>query len=189
VAGKPPVIFHKRDLLDSSGVSLSDDLRTALSDTRQRIVAVVINAVDDHLMKSDQLRLRWDIAQFKGLDALLAEARSSDRSVIFTSDHGHLLDQDTMMQGASPNARWREPNLESYPGEILLKSNRVKAAIGRDEVVLAWNSKLRYAGKRNGYHGGCAPAEALVPIVTYRYGNKAAEGWRFRYETAPDWWK
>lgn len=189
VAGKPPAIFHKRDLLDSSGVTLSDDLRTALSDTRQRVVAVVINAVDDHLMKSDQLRLRWDIAQFKGLDALLAEARSSDRSVTFTSDHGHVLDQDTLMQGASPNARWREPNLESYPGEIALKGKRIKAASGLDEVVLAWNSKLRYASKRNGYHGGCAPAEALVPVATYRYGTKATDGWSIRDEAAPDWWQ
>ncbi|WP_431226503.1 BREX-2 system phosphatase PglZ [Burkholderia contaminans] len=189
VAGKPPAIFHKRDLLDTSGVALSDDLRTALSDTRQRVVAVVINAVDDHLMKSDQLRLRWEIAQFKGLDALLAEARSSERAVVFTSDHGHVLDQDTVMQGASPNARWREPSLESYPGEITLRGNRVRAASGMDEVVLAWSSKLRYASKRNGYHGGCAPAEALVPITTYRYGNKAADGWSARDEVAPDWWQ
>ncbi|MCF7993506.1 MAG: BREX-2 system phosphatase PglZ [Chromatiaceae bacterium] len=188
VAGKPPAIFHKRDLLDRSGVTLSDDLRTALSDTRQRIVAVVINAVDDHLMKSDQLRLRWDIAQFKGLDALLAEARSCDRFVMFTSDHGHVLDQDTSLQGASPNARWREPNLESFPGEITLKGQRIKAASGLDEVVLAWNSKLRYASKRNGYHGGCAPAEALVPFAIYRYGTKAVDGWDMRDEAVPDWW-
>jgi hypothetical protein len=183
------VIFHKRDLLDSSGVALSDDLRTALGDTRQRVVAVVINAVDDHLMKSDQLRLRWDVAQFKGLDALLAEARSSDRAVIFTSDHGHVLDQDTLMQGTSPNARWREPNLESYPGEIALKGKRIKAACGLDEVVLAWNSKLRYASKRNGYHGGCAPAEALVPFTIYRYGTKAGDGWSIRDEANPEWWR
>ena len=143
VAGKPPLLFHKRDLLDGSGVSLSDDLRAALSDTRQRVVAVVINAVDDHLMKSDQLRLRWNLAQFKGMDALLAEARSSERTLLFTSDHGHVLDQDAVMRGSSPNARWREPNLESYPGEISLQGPRIKAATGLDKVVLAWHGKLR----------------------------------------------
>lgn len=189
VAGKPPVIFHKRDLLDTSGVTLSDDLRTALSDTRQRVVAVVINAVDDHLMKSDQLRLRWQLAQFKGLDALLAEARSSDRTVIFTSDHGHVLEQDSVMQGSSPNARWREPNLESYPGEIILKGPRIMAASGMEKVVLAWSSKLRYASKRNGYHGGCAPAETLVPIVAYRYGTKTNEEFTARDEAPPEWWQ
>lgn len=188
VAGKRPLLFHKRDLLDRSGVTLSDDLRGALSDTRQRVVAVVINAVDDHLMKSDQLRLRWEVSQFKGLDALLAEARSSDRAVIFTSDHGHILDQDTELHGSSPNARWREPNLESYPGEIKLSGARVKAASGLNEVVLAWNGKLRYATKRNGYHGGCAPAEALVPIAVYRYGTRTGDEWTARDETPPDWW-
>jgi hypothetical protein len=188
LTGKPPLLFHKKDLLDGTGVSLSDDLRTALGDTRQRIVAAVINAVDDHLMKSDQLRLRWDITQFKGLDALLAEARSSERAVILTSDHGHILDQATQMLGASPNARWREPNLESYPGEVTLGGPRVRAASGLDRVVLAWSSKLRYATKRNGYHGGCAPAEALIPAATYRYGIMDRDGWRIRDESPPGWW-
>jgi hypothetical protein len=189
VAGKPPLIFHKRDLLDASGTSLSEDLRSALGDARQRVVAVVINAVDDHLTKADQLRLRWDVSQFKGLDALLAEARSSDRLVVFASDHGHVLDQDMVMQGSSPNARWREPNLESYPGEIVLTGPRVKTATGLDGgVVLAWSSKLRYAGKRNGHHGGCSPAEALVPLSTYRYSAKAPEGWTAVDEVPPDWW-
>jgi hypothetical protein len=48
---------------------------------------------------------------------------------------------------------------------------------------------LRYASKRNGYHGGCAPAEALVPFATYRYGTKAVDGWSIRDEAAPDWWQ
>lgn len=190
VAGKPPLIFHKRDLLDATGTSLSEDLRSALGDARQRVVAVVINAVDDHLTKADQLRLRWDVSQFKGLDALLAEALSSDRFVVFASDHGHVLDQDMVMQGSSPNARWREPNLESYPGEIVLSGPRVKTASGLEGgAVLAWSSKLRYAGKRNGYHGGCSPAEALVPLSVYRYSAKAPDGWVAVDEVAPDWWQ
>ena len=56
-------------------------------------------------MKSDQLRLRWDIGQFRGLDALLAEARLSDRAVVFASDHGHILDQDTRDAGREPQRR------------------------------------------------------------------------------------
>ena len=188
VAGKPPLVFHKKDLLDSSGVILTDDLRAALSDTRQRVVAVVINAVDDHLMKSDQLRLRWNLDRFKGLDALLAEAGSAGRAVIFTSDHGHLLDRDTELRGSGPNARWREPDLESHPGEIRLSGPRVKAASGLDEVILAWSARLRYATRRNGYHGGCSPAEALVPMALYTDGSKIGGDWRIRDEAPPAWW-
>ncbi len=188
VAGKPPLLFHKKDLLDSSGLTLTADLRAAMSDTRQRVVAVVINAVDDHLLKADQLRLRWDLDQFKGLDALLAEADSAGRTVIFTSDHGHILDQDTELGGSSPNARWRAPDPESHPGEIRLSGPRVKAASGLDEVILAWHVRLRYATRRNGYHGGCSPAEALVPIALYRYGSRAGGEWRVREEICPAWW-
>lgn len=188
VAGKPPLVFHKKDLLDGSGVTLTDDLRAALSDTRQRVVAVVINAVDDHLMKSDQLRLRWTLEQFKGLDALLAEAGSAGRAVIVTSDHGHLLEQDTELWGSSPNARWREPDLESHPGEIRLSGPRVKAATGLDEVILAWSARLRYATRRNGYHGGCSPAEVLVPMALYTDGSKISSEWRVRKEAPPFWW-
>jgi hypothetical protein len=109
---------------------------------------------------------------------------------VFASDHGHVLDQDMVIQGSSPNARWREPNLESYPGEIVLSGPRVKNASGLEGgVILAWSSKLRYAGKRNGYHGGCSPAEALVPLSAYRYSAKAPEGWVAVDEMAPDWWQ
>jgi hypothetical protein len=44
-------------------------------------------------------------------------------------------------------------------------------------------------GKRNGYHGRCSPAEALVPLSTYRYSAKAPEGWVAVDEVAPDWWQ
>lgn len=188
IAGKPPRLFHKASLLDGSGLTISDDLRQALSDTRQRIVGVVINAVDDHLMKSEQIRLRWELSQFRGLDALLAEARSSDRTVIVTSDHGHILDQDTSLVANSPNARWREPNLELHDGEISLAGSRINAATGLNEVVLAWSEKLRYASKRNGYHGGCSPAEALVPIAAYRSGIGADSAGELKEEIAPEWW-
>jgi hypothetical protein len=189
VAGKPPLLFHKKELLDRSGVMLTDDLRLALSDTRQRVVAVVMNAVDDHLSKSDQLRCRWDLAQFKGLDALLAEARSSERVVILTSDHGHILDQETELCASSPHPRWREPDLTAHPGEIRLDGPRVNAASGCDRVMLAWSERIRYAAKRNGYHGGCSPQEALVPLVSYRFDTEIGDDWRRVIEEQPEWWQ
>ena len=42
----------------------------ALRNVHQSVVGVVVNAVDDHLAKSDQLRLSWTIEQFHHLDAL-----------------------------------------------------------------------------------------------------------------------
>lgn len=187
-SGKPPRLFHKADIFDSSGISLADPLLQALRDPRQRVVGVVLNAVDDHLAKSEQLRLRWSMDQFRGLDALLAEARSSDRTVVLTSDHGHILDQDTELCGNGANARWREANLEIRDGEIELRGTRVQAACGLDRVILAWNERLRYAQKRAGYHGGCSPAEALVPFATFRYSGTVSEPWRETEIELPTWW-
>ena len=103
-SGKPPRLFHKADIFDSSGISLADPLLQALRDPRQRVLGVIINAVDDHLAKSEQLRLRWSMDQFRGLDALLAEARSSDRTVILTSDHEIGLAQLPAQLGNPKNA-------------------------------------------------------------------------------------
>lgn len=188
VSGKPPILFHKADLLDSSGISLSDSLLHALRDSRQRLVGVVINAVDDHLAKSDQLRLRWTVDQFRALDAILAEARSSDRTVIITSDHGHILDQDTELRSSGANARWREPSLELHDGEVELSGARVQAACGLDRVVLPWNETIRYASKRNGYHGGCSPAEAIVPFATFRFAGTVGTPWVLQETHKPAWW-
>lgn len=188
IAGKPPRLFHKADLFGASGISLADPLLETLRDSRQRVVGVVLNAVDDHLAKSDQLRLRWSLDKFRALDAILAEARSSERTVILTSDHGHVLDQDTELYGSGPNARWREPNLELRDGEVEIRGPRVHAACGADRIVVAWNERLRYASKRNGYHGGCSPAEALVPFATFRFAGTLVEPWIQTEHIKPSWW-
>ena len=65
----------------------------------------------------------------------------------------------------------------------------IKAACGLDEVVLAWSERLRYASKRNGYHGGCSPQEALVPVASYRHGPRMDEGWYGSDEAPPIWWR
>jgi hypothetical protein len=188
IAGKPPRLFHKADLFGASGISLADPLLQVLRDSRQRVVGVVLNAVDDHLAKSDQLRLRWSLDKFRALDAILAEARSSERTVILTSDHGHVLDQDTELIGNGPNARWRKPNLELRDGEVEIRGHRVLAACGEDRIIAAWSERLRYASKRNGYHGGCSPAEALVPFATFRFAGTLMEPWIEAEHVKPSWW-
>lgn len=35
----------------------------------------------------------------------------------------------------------------------------------------------------------CGPAEALVPIATYRNGTKPVHGWSNRDKAARDWWQ
>ena len=103
----PPLLFHKGELVEAGAAGLSGVVRDAVRDTDRKIVGVVLNAVDDHLARSDQLRFSWTISQLHHLDALLYEARLANRAVIITSDHGHVLEDGTQHLAGSEEARWR----------------------------------------------------------------------------------
>ncbi len=103
----PPVLFHKGELLDTRAAGLSTAVREAVRNVHQRVVGVVVNAVDDHLAKSDQLRLAWTIEQFHHLDALIYEAQLAQRAVVITSDHGHMLETGSRRLAGSAEERWR----------------------------------------------------------------------------------
>jgi hypothetical protein len=94
-ARRPPLLLHKGELVEAGATWVSPTERTAIRDIDRRVVAVVLNAVDDHLSRSAQLRLAWTVRQFQHLDALLYEARLANRAVIVTGDHGHVLEDGT----------------------------------------------------------------------------------------------
>jgi hypothetical protein len=83
------MLFHKGMLLGPSGRGLSDQVRTALLDGEQRVVAAVVNVVDDLLFKGDQIHPRWDLDAAPVLRELLDAARMAGRAIVLTSDHGH----------------------------------------------------------------------------------------------------
>src|SRR3546814_779285 len=55
-AAKPPLLLHKAGLEQSH--QLTAEASSAIADTEQRIVGVVINAIDDALAKAEQVRIR-----------------------------------------------------------------------------------------------------------------------------------
>jgi hypothetical protein len=89
---RPPALFHKADLVGPSGVALPDEIRRVVADPDQRIVGVVVNAVDDHLARGHQLRVGWDLLSLRPLSWLLDAAAEAGRVVVVTADHGHVLD-------------------------------------------------------------------------------------------------
>lgn len=187
VNNRRPVLFHKAEL--GSDNALSADLRRALDDRQQRVVGVVVNAVDDWLDKSDQVLPRWSINAVPLLDALMQEAAVAGRAVVVLSDHGHLLDHDTVMQRGGEGARWRAGDAASLaPGEVLAMGPRVRAACGHDAIVVAASEALRYTGKKTGYHGGAAPQEVIAPIAVLARDALGMEGWRPVLDTPPSWW-
>jgi hypothetical protein len=184
----PPLLFHKGELGGDAG--LAADVRDALVTRERRVVGVVYNAIDDHLDGPDQLRLRWTIDDLRLLGSMLREARNVGRGLVITADHGHVIDEGTTRRspgGEHSGDRWRPPSpARLEPREIALRSGRVVAS-GEGGIILAWSEGLRYGARKNGYHGGAAPQEVLVPLAIFSPGI-AVDGWKSAPAAEPEWW-
>lgn len=185
-ANVPPKLFHKGDLSDST--NLSNEVRTAISNQQQRVVGLVYNAVDDHLSGPDQLHQRWNLEDLRLFLPILREAREARRVVVITADHGHMLEDGTTQITGGESDRWRAGNDAGNNSEIVLAGGRVRTANGATSVVCLWNESVRYAGRKNGYHGGVSPQEVTVPLsVLVPFGMTLPE-WQPALPAQPEWW-
>src|SRR5262249_40436160 len=148
----PPVLFHKAALHVGGEASLDEKVRDEIINTTTRVVGVVVNAIDDHLSRGEQTDPRWVRDYVKPLPALLDAARAAGRAVVLVSDHGHVLDQGTEQRPGQQGERWREDDGRAAADEVRLAGPRVLQGGGR--VIVPWSERVRYVGKKNGYHGG-----------------------------------
>jgi hypothetical protein len=185
-ASHPPKLFHKGDLNDDG--NLAGDVRAALSNPSQKIVGVVYNAVDDHLSGPDQLHQRWSLEDLRLFLPLLREARDSRRVVVITADHGHMLEENSVMLPGGQSDRWRVGAAAADAKEVRLTGNRVLTPDGANQVVCLWSEAGRYTGRKNGYHGGASPAEAIVPMSVFVPFGVNLAGWKPAPPQQPDWW-
>lgn len=181
-----PIVFHKGNL--GHGLGLSEEVRDAVGTRDRQVVAVVYNAIDDHLGGSDQMHQRWTLEDLRLLQPLLHEARSAGRALIVTADHGHVIDEKTVQRTYQDGDRWRTYAAPLGEDEIVLEGGRVRAPSGATRVICAWSEKLRYSSKRNGYHGGASPQEVLVPLSVFLPSRLEVNGWKAAPPVQPDWW-
>jgi hypothetical protein len=187
-----PRLFLKSDLQEGSEAGLSEALKETLCNKRSRLVAVVLNAIDDHLSGSDQVTPRWDLDYIRHLRELLQLAAEAGRVVILTSDHGHVLERNTTVKSGMGlgGDRYRLDGGPVAEGEVAVQGPRIRDALGASVVTAAWSRDLRYASKKRGYHGGVSPQELVVPVAVLRHLKNEVPGWTdvtpapFR----PEWW-
>ncbi|MCK6556374.1 BREX-2 system phosphatase PglZ [Candidatus Binatia bacterium] len=183
----PPVLFHKAELTDAGGSDLSPDVRGEIASTDRRVVGVVLNAVDDHLAKSEQLRIRWTADAIHLLHALLYEAQAAGRAIVLASDHGHVHEVGGELRKADQGQRWRVDDGTRQDDEVVVAGPRVDRAKG-PRVIAPWSERVRYGAKKNGYHGGASPQEVVVPLAVLAPASVSIDGWNpipLRY---PAWW-
>ncbi len=185
----PPQLFHKAELQQQDSGALADSVRAVVAGGEHKLVAAVINAVDDLLGSGAQLAMHWSVSAITLLPQLLDAAREAGRLVIFTSDHGHVLEHAMQHRRADAEGeRYRSAVAPAGDGEVLIEGARVLLAGNR--VVLPWSERIRYAPKKMGYHGGGTPQEVLIPFGVYRAAGETAalEGWCEVPRQEPAWW-
>lgn len=185
--GYPPVLFHKASVQGREDGDLAKGIREEIASPTRRIVGVVINAVDDHLLKGEQLDIRWSRDEIKALPMLLHEAKGAGRLVVMLSDHGHVLDQGTLARMGELGERWRLDNGKPEPDELRIEGRRVMLTEGKS-LIAPWSEKVRYGPKKNGYHGGITPQEMVVPVAVLSSSDSEPEGWIEMPIETPYWW-
>jgi hypothetical protein len=187
--GSPPVLFHKADLVEAGGVGLAEDVRAEIARPTRQVVGVVVNAVDDHLAKGDQLGLRWTVDAIRPLQWLLDAAREAGRVIVLTSDHGHVLDRDSVYRPREIGGLRCRPDDGTLEGdELRLRGPRVLSPWG-DRVIVPWTERVRYGVKQNGYHGGATPQEVVIPLAVLSAGDTNIPGWAEIAPVVPEWWE
>ena len=190
-----PVLFLKGELQTPGEAGLAAEVKEAVANMKCRVVATVLNAIDDHLSGSDQIAPRWDLDFVRPLRELLQLAADAGRAIVLTSDHGHVLEHQTsFMSGVTQGGdRYRIDGGAPKEGETRVAGQRIQQAIGRQEVTAAWSCDLRYSNnKKRGYHGGVSPLEMVIPLAILVHRNAVTpSGWTESVPSPfqPDWWR
>ena len=185
--GVEPCLFHKAALEGGADPSLAAGIRQALGDPRQRVVGIVINAVDDFLDHGEQMDAVWSEQQIRVLGPILAEAAAAGRAVLLTADHGHILERQTQGRQAADGLRWRTADGAPADDEVEIRSARIAGAAG-GRVIVPISERLRYGTRKNGYHGGATPQEMLVPVAILWPESSLPDGLSEMPADLPLWW-
>lgn len=185
-----PLLFTKGDLGSGSSSALSVKVRDVLAGSEHRVVAVVINAIDDQLKTGGQLSLDWKVQDIGILPAILEAADHGKRVIVLTSDHGHIPEMDNtkaIERQSEGEARYRDGEVIDE-GELKFSGKRIEAALGAPSVVLPITETLRYGQKAAGYHGGACDLEVVVPLAVFSAPDDEIKGYEAVDTPQPDWW-
>lgn len=188
--GQGAVLLHESRLDGSTGGDVSQEVDELLSDTSNRTIITVLNAVDDSLASGDPARTAWSVSAVRHLGPLLRRAAASGRAVVLLSDHGHIVDrgEEGTLRRASGGSRWRESG-EGPAQQDEVEISGARVLLGNGSVIAAVDETLRYRPRKEGYHGGLALAEVTIPtLVMVRTGSSIPPGWNLAPPQQPEWW-
>jgi hypothetical protein len=197
VGEEPLKVFFRRDI--HAGHELIDEVKQAVAGD-QRVVAVVVNALDEQLKGSLQVAVDYSKTPILPLEALLSAADGAERAVLLVADHGHVAGDAMRVAGGripvgrEGGARWRALAEGEQPqdGEVLLPrtSWTPRGAAG---IAALWDTALANRAPHYGEHGGLSLAEAVAPafLIGPEWLDRVAGDdveLSCRVLPEPDWW-
>ncbi len=164
-AGGPRLLLRKD--LEVSGGALSPAARELVA-SPDRVVACVVNAIDDDLDGTTQVRPRYRIDDLPIVRDLLRCAFDAGRSVLVVADHGHVPGARLQYRAATGicGGRWRTlaPGEQVQPYEVAIDAQSGWLPAGADRVALLYRETDRYGtSAKAGEHGGASLAEVVAP--------------------------
>lgn len=185
----PPLLFHKKEVTEGARGVVGEELTRAILSPSNRVVGVVINAIDDRLSSAQQIRDDWSINRISPLGAVLKLARDSGRVVVLVSDHGHVWHRpDARLLEGEAGTRWRPKTASVQEGEIVIAGSRVQDGFGQNAIVVPWVETIYYGRQQNGYHGGATPQEMVCSLVILTDKSSAYSDLYPCEYPKPDWW-
>jgi hypothetical protein len=168
--GEAPRLLLRAEGHTASG-AVSQEALSLVADSGQRIVAIVINAIDASLKADTQQRMDWTVEHIRSLRELLDAAQAAGRAVLLAADHGHVAADHMKSVSASTaaKARWRvweksDDKVEEF--EVGFEKAIAWAPPGAHGVVLLADDEHRYGGaSHTGEHGGATLAEVIAPAL------------------------
>jgi hypothetical protein len=183
----PPILYRKGELMETGSRGLSEAVRKEIVSATRQIIGIVINAVDDHLTKDDQLQIEWTPERIPLLQQVLDVARDAGRCVVLATDHGHVLSNRARLLRKGPSDRFRPNDGDVASEEVALTAGRA-ALYSPAGFIAPWSEQVYYTSRKNGYHGGVSAQELVVPVCVLAPAGSSPEGWEFVPQSTPNWW-
>lgn len=169
IIGVLPRLLLRGDVQLPNGAASEQARKLVLSE--DRVVALVINAIDEQLKGGRQMRVDYRMQTIKPLRDLLDAAALAGRAVLMVADHGHVPGS-RMSRLSVPveagGARWRTLGEEesAHPNEVVFSEDAVWRPRGKKRVALLFREADSYGvTSHEGEHGGASLAEVVAPAV------------------------
>lgn len=195
--------LYLKEFVETSSGDLNPKAIELVRSPEQRIVALVVNALDDQLKGARQIRVPADLSHIKPLGRLLSEAAEANRAVLLIADHGHVRSDRMQPVGRPGDGRRYRALAESETPEcyeVAISKDVAWVERGRSRVAMLYRDSDSYGtATHTGEHGGISLAEIVAPAIligsdTLRRRVEMAEGKDDpELDVAPlprpDWWE